>query len=277
MMQTIRTADVEWSYRRTGRDDAPTIVLLHGFTGCAEVWQDIADALSETHHCVIPDLPGHGNTVGPTAPEECTLDRAAGRLSQFCDELGLRGVAVWGYSMGGRLALQWALLDPGRISALILESASPGIAEPGEREARRLADNQLADRIASIGVAAFAEEWMANPLFASQKELPEERRHLGRRLREKNTAAGLALSLRGMGTGVQTPLHDRLPHLSMPVLVLAGARDAKFCGIGDAMSGVIPRASFRIVSGAGHAVSWERPQTCVDIVRSFLERIEPPK
>jgi pimeloyl-ACP methyl ester carboxylesterase len=77
-----------------------------------------------------------------------------------------------------------------------------------------------------------------------------------------------------MGTGVQRPLHDHLRRLSMPVLILAGARDAKFCGIGDAMSGVIPHASFRIVSGAGHAVSWERPQTCVDIARSFLERID---
>jgi len=277
MMQTIRTSDIEWSYRRVGRDGAPTIVLLHGFTGCADVWQEVADALSDTYQCVIPDLPGHGNTVGPAEPGECTLERTAERLSQFCDELGLGRVVLWGYSMGGRLALQWATQAPDRISALILESASPGIADTGERESRRQADHQLADRIESIGVAAFADEWMANPLFASQQDLPVERRHLGRRLRERNTAAGLALSLRGMGTGVQVPIHDRLPHLPMPVLILAGARDAKFCAIGDAMSGVIPRASFRIVSGAGHAVSWERPQTCVDIVRSFLERIDPSR
>ena len=81
--------------------------------------------------------------------------------------------------MGGRLALALALRIPQRVRRLVLVSASPGLADAGERAARRAADEALADRIEAIGVEAFAREWAAQPLFAGQPAGGRRRRARG--------------------------------------------------------------------------------------------------
>ena len=68
--------------------------------------------------------------------------------------------------MGGRIALYTALTVP--VERLVLVGASPGIADPAERAARRAADDALADRIETLEIEAFAREWGSQPLFAGQ-------------------------------------------------------------------------------------------------------------
>ena len=97
----------------------------------------------------------------------------------------------------------------------------------------------LADEIERIGVGAFLERWLSQPLFAS---LDRSDGDIEARL--TNTAAGLASSLRLAGTGTQAPLWTRLGELAMPVLVVAGEHDAKFTAIGRRMADSIPDASF---------------------------------
>ena len=115
-----------------------------------------------------------------------------------------------GYSMGGRLALALALRIPQRVRRLVLVSASPGLADDGERAARRAADEALADRIEAIGVEAFAREWAAQPLFAGQ---PPEVAAAAHADRLRRSAAEHAAQLRGLGTGVMPPLWERLGEL----------------------------------------------------------------
>ena len=107
----------------------------------------------------------------------------------------------------------------------MLEGASPGIADAAEREARRASDAALAGRIERDGVEAFVDEWERVPLFASQLALPAEARAAVRATRLAQRAHGLANSLRGMGAGAQAPLHDRLPSIAAPTLLLAGSLD----------------------------------------------------
>ena len=107
----------------------------------------------------------------------------------------------------------------------MLVSASPGLADPGERAARREADAALADRIEAIGAEAFAREWAAQPLFAGQ---PPEVAAAAHADRLRRSAAEHAAQLRGLGTGVMPPLWDRLGELAMPVTLVVGERDAKF-------------------------------------------------
>ncbi len=135
-----------------------------------------------------------------------------------------------------------------------------------ERAARRAADEQLATELERDGVAQFLERWLAQPLFAS---LPPEAAGLDDRLR--NTAAGLASSLRLAGTGTQQPLWDQLAELSMPVLVVAGERDDKFSAIGSRIAEAIgPNATFALVPGAGHACHLEQPDEFLPVLREWL-------
>jgi 2-succinyl-6-hydroxy-2,4-cyclohexadiene-1-carboxylate synthase len=170
-----------------------------------------------------------------------------------------------GYSMGGRIALSIAL-DPaarGRISRLILIGASPGIADPDERRARRTADDALADRIEGEGIEAFASTWSSLPLFADQPPDVAAAAHAGRL---QQSPAGLAAALRGLGTGVMEPLWDRLPRLTIPVALVVGERDAKFRAISERMAELLPDATLRVVPGAGHAAQLEAPAAVADLL-----------
>jgi 2-succinyl-6-hydroxy-2,4-cyclohexadiene-1-carboxylate synthase len=139
----------------------------------------------------------------------------------------------------------------------VLVGASPGLADAAEREARRAADEALAARIEEVGVEAFAAEWGAQPLFEGQDERVAAAAHADRL---RNTPAGLAAALRGLGTGVMPPLWDRLGELAIPVTLVVGERDEKFRAIAERMAAVIPDCRLEVVAGAGHAVQLERPE-----------------
>ena len=227
----------------------PDLVLLHGFTQTGRSWQPIAHALAGRYRPAAPDLPGHG-------------DFAERRPASFtaCDAY-LRALSdgpftLCGYSMGGRIALHAAFALADRLDRLVLIGASPGIEDPGERAARRAADDALADRIEAIGVKAFAREWAALPLWAGQPETVAAAAYADRL---RNTPEGLAAALRGLGTGVMDPLWDALPSLAVPVTLAVGERDEKFRAIAERMAGLLPRAELEIVPGAGHAAQLEQP------------------
>jgi pimeloyl-ACP methyl ester carboxylesterase len=165
--------------------------------------------------------------------------------------------------MGARTCLHLALLRPDVVTALVLLGGTAGIDDPDERAARRTADDALADRLERIGTEAFLDEWLAQPLFAG---LPPE----GRGARSAD-AAGLAWSLRLAGTGTQEPLWSRLAELTMPVLVVAGERDARFRALGDRLvAGIGAGATMAVVPDAGHAAHLERPEAFLALVRPWL-------
>jgi 2-succinyl-6-hydroxy-2,4-cyclohexadiene-1-carboxylate synthase len=256
--------------RGAANKDGPALVMLHGFTGSAAGWGNLLDMLAAYGLWVIAiDLPGHGQSDAPRDPQRYRIERCREDIVAALRELGVKrgAAALLGYSMGGRIALYTAF--SGFFQALMLESASPGLEDPVEREQRRASDEELAASIERDGVQAFVERWEQLPLFASQGRLPPGIREALRRQRLNNRAGGLAQSLRGAGTGVQPPLHDRLPALHIPVLLIAGALDTKFAAIARSMAQALPQAHLRIVPGAGHAVHLERPEEFVSVVGEF--------
>src|SRR6266851_3776887 len=256
--------------RGEARNSAQTLILLHGFTGSAAAWGHQLDTLSDYGLRIIAlDLLGHGQSDAPDDPQRYTIERCQQDILAGLQELGVsKGQAtILGYSMGGRIALYTAF--SGFFRALILESASPGLEDPAEREQRRLSDEALAASIERDGVQAFIERWEKLPLFASQRTLPFESREALRRQRLQNSATGLAQSLRGVGIGVQPSLYARLPMLHVPVLLIAGELDTKFTAIARHMAQALPQAQLHIVSGAGHTVHLERPEEFASLIWNF--------
>jgi 2-succinyl-6-hydroxy-2,4-cyclohexadiene-1-carboxylate synthase len=226
------------------------LVLLHGFTQTRQSWRRTVAALGGRYRALAPDLPGHGQ-----AAERRPASFAA--CAAYVRALAGERCVLAGYSMGGRIALHTALAVPGLVDRLVLIGASPGLADPAEREARRRADEALADRIEAIGATAFAEEWGAQALFSGQDERVAAAAHADRL---RNTPEGLAAALRGLGTGVMAPLWDRLPQLAIPVTLVVGERDAKFRAVAERMAAALPDARLHVVEGAGHAAQLERPE-----------------
>lgn len=242
---------------RTGA--GPRLVLVHGFTQTAACWGAEADALAADHEVVRVDAPGHGRSA------EVAADLEAGGRSL----LAVGGVATYlGYSMGARLCLHAALADPSLVRGLVLLGATAGIDDPTERAERRASDEVLARRLETEGVAAFLDTWLAQPLFAG---IPTERSFRAERL--ANTPAGLASSLRLAGTGAQPSRWAELGRLTMPVLVVAGEKDAKFAALAQRLvESIGSSATLALIPDAGHAAHLEQPDGFLAAVRPWLTR-----
>lgn len=238
-------------------EGADRLVLVHGFTQTARCWGPFGADLTEHHDVWAVDAPGHGRSseVRADLVEGAALLGAAGGPATYV-----------GYSMGGRLTLHLALAQPELVERLVLIGATPGIEDDTERAGRRAADDALADHLEDIGVDAFLDEWLAQPLFAG---LSPAAAGLGERRR--NTVAGLASSLRWAGTGTQEPLWEDLRRLTMPVLLVVGADDTKFLSIAERMADRIgPTATIAAVPAAGHSAHLERPVEAAEAVRAWL-------
>jgi len=257
--------------------DASRLVLAHGFTQTAGSWAVLAPVLRRLiggAEIVAVDLPGHGAATAVRADLWGSADHLVAH--------GGRATYV-GYSMGGRVALHAALAHPSDVERLVLIGATAGIDDPNDRAARRAADEELADRIERIGVESFVDEWLANPLFDGLTDVTAMRAD-----RLRNTAAGLAASLRLTGTGTQTPLWDRLGSIAVPVLVLAGARDIKFRALGERLAATLPEIvpqddgyflidGLAVLRDINRALGWDLPtngpKTLNGLVLEHLEAI----
>lgn len=249
--------------------DGFPLMALHGFTGSAATWRPFA-ASWPRHRIIAVDLIGHGASDAPADESRYTMAHCTADLAALLDALDVERAALLGYSMGGRVALQFALAAPERIAALVLESASPGIDDAGDRTTRVAADRALADGIERDGIKVFVDRWEALPMWATQAALPEPVRQRLRAQRLHNSTAGLANSLRGMGAGAQEPVLNRLGELRMPVLLIAGEEDAKYRQLAHDMRERIRDAHINIAEGAGHAAHLERPAAFAPLVKEFL-------
>jgi 2-succinyl-6-hydroxy-2,4-cyclohexadiene-1-carboxylate synthase len=217
------------------------LLLLHGFTATGRSWDPVRRLLDAQRYpdVLAPDL------RSPSIPAQVDALRQDGPY------------ALAGYSMGGRIALHLALAQPDLVRRLVLISTTAGIEDPRERADRRAADERLADEIERDGVEAFAGRWAAQPLFAGQ---PPSVAAAARADRLSHDARSLAEVLRSLGTGVMTPVWERLDEVTAPTVVLAGERDEKFRTLGERLAAALPRGELRVVEGAGHALHLERPE-----------------
>lgn len=250
--------------------DGPPLLLLHGFTGAASNWGPFISSWSQRFKVIRVDLIGHGVTDAPTDTKRYSMMQAVCDMVSVLDKLSIEKASILGYSMGGRLALATAVRYPERINALLLESSSPGLRTEQERRDRVQRDEALANCIEQDGVGSFIDRWEKLPLFATQRE---QDRDILRHQRMKNNPTGLAGSLRGMGTGAQESLWGALLSLHLPVRLVAGALDDKFCGIAGEMDHALPNSQVITVPDAGHAVHVEKPRSFDKIVMKCFYKI----
>lgn len=241
-----------------------TLVLLHGFLGSSREWQPLARDLAKVARVHAPDLPGHGGAL-QLDEVAYTLAGAAARIAQDLPQ----DYVLYGYSMGGRLALHMVCSALAKPRALILESASAGL-EDG-REARMASDAAWAKRLESEPLNDVLRDWYQQPVFASLGQ----GQALEAMLASRSSGDGreLARSLRGMSVARQPSHWDDLHRIDIPVLCIAGAADPAYCKSMQRMADLCPGAEMRIVPRAGHNVHAARPDAVCEAVKTFLERV----
>ncbi len=250
--------------------DAPLVVFLHGFFGAGADFSHVVRTCCRSFRCVTVDLPGHGRSDTPDDPRRYALPETAADLAELLDYFQRETASLVGYSMGGRSALAFAAHFPKRVRSLALESASPGLASPASRRARRQHDEALAARFLATGLDRMVEVWENQPLFFSQRTLSAEQRASQRAVRLRQRPFGLANSLLGAGTGAQPSYWGSLARLRCPVLLVTGGQDEKFTRIAERMAGLLPHCKHAQCVRAGHNVHLEEPDWYAEQVCDFL-------
>lgn len=261
----------KWRLHRGGTPDGVPMLMLHGFMGSGNVWIPIIGSFSEDFSCLAPDLPGHGQTRANL--EQLSFDTVAESLVALGQSEFTRPPVLVGYSMGGRLALYTALKYPDRFSALVLESASGGIADPAEQENRLALDTERAADLRRMPFPSFLKEWYKQPLYDSLRMRPGLVENIiGKK--SGGDSEQLAEVIVRLSPGNQPPLWDKLLAWRMPTLVVAGELDTKYAEQAARMAEGLPDSRLEIIPDAGHIVHLEQRDRFIAVLKSFLrERI----
>jgi 2-succinyl-6-hydroxy-2,4-cyclohexadiene-1-carboxylate synthase len=250
-----------------------TILFLHGFTGSANDWQDAAQKIDKRFNKIALDLIGHGKSSSPTSVNYYMGDSLSNQIEQVINHLRLKEVVICGYSMGGRVALNFAVAKPELVKGLILESASPGIKNQKEKEERKKSDEELAAYIGNNSLEDFAVMWLDQELFGTLRRFSNDRLKRIREEKAKNSKIGLANSLLGFGTGVMPFLAPELSKLKFPTFLITGGLDDKFTQINQNLKKLSSTIKHKIISTSGHNTHLEEPKKFIDAVNGFLSSL----
>lgn len=246
----------------------PTVVFLHGFLGSGDVFLPLLRHLGNQINPILIDLPGHGFTIYPNDPKRYQLPQQLHDLHAVIESCTDGPYVLYGYSMGGRLALRYALSFQNGLKGLVLESTSPGIQGLGSSRERVTLDAQRAAEILD-NYPAFLSQWNSLPMFAGGKpDTSDLERYLTIQARQDPTS--IANSLIGFGAGLMPDVRARLKHLQIPVLLIAGGYDPVYVRSAGMMESLIPVSKKVVISTAAHRVHLDAPQTISDHLSTFI-------
>jgi pimeloyl-ACP methyl ester carboxylesterase len=248
----------------------PPLVLVHGLTGAAVNFAELAGLLARRHRVLVPDLPGHGCSAPlPAAP---SLAAYADRVRLLAEQEGMLPAVLVGHSLGGLVALRFAARHPADVKAVVL-AGSAGISSAtrwAERWLTLFGVLRLGRKVAPIRrqVArspllrelVFGHVSASDPQALSQLAV-EGFLASGRLHTDTRTCARLL---------VRDDPRAELHRVNCPVLVLSGARDRQI-GVGDAFE--LARrlhAPLRVIADCGHLLVGERPDACAAAIEDFL-------
>jgi pimeloyl-ACP methyl ester carboxylesterase len=251
--------------------DGPPLVLLHGLTGAAPNWVELAPALARTRRVLVPELPGHGASAAlPAAP---SLDAYADRVRLVAEREAVLPAPFVGHSLGGLIALRLAVSRADSVAGVVLAAAA-GISSSTRAAELWLAFagfTRPARKVAPFRRSIARRRLLRDAVFGrfevgdSRSLSPEAVEGLlgSSRLHTDVISAGKAL-VRG------DPRLD-LERVRCPCLVLWGARDRQV-PVADAFEYARRlRAPLRLIADCGHLLIAERPEACAAAIEDFLD------
>lgn len=237
------------------------VVFIHGFTLDSTMWDDQWEVFAERYRVIRYDSRGFGKSSVPAGSFSHQDD-----LRALLDKLGVGRFHAVGLSMGGAIALDYAVLRPGDLLSLTLVDSGLG-------GALSRAAGSHAELYRTRGLGAAKEAWMASDLFASLDLQPATKARVGRMVEDYS---GWHWMNPIPQIVPEPPSAERLDSISVPTLVIVGALDAPRMLENAEKLATIPAARKEVVEGAGHMANMEQPAAVNALILDFLSGIPKP-
>lgn len=247
-------------------DGEQTLVLIHAGIANLDIWDEQMPVFAERYKTLRYDVRGWGETPDPAGKYTDHSD-----LDALLEHLDIQQAAVLGNSNGGRIAIDFALSFPERMSKLILVApALGGFDYPDDSFIEQhSAQHKVVLKAGDIELAAEIEAlmWLDGPNRSPhQVDAKVRQRALALILHTLNLPEG-----EGEGSIAQPPAAGRLKEISVPTLVIMGDQDVELLfPVADALENEIPNAKMVTMQGVAHLPSLEKPEQFNQIVLDFL-------
>ncbi len=256
-----------------------TLVLIHGLGSYGPVWKNNAESLAQHHRVIVLDLPGYGRSDKPPAPYSMTY--FAQNVHALLAELDVRDPVLVGHSMGGQIAMTYALKYPDEYAALVLTSPA-GFEEFEDGEAK-----WLANAVTPAFTCAADDEAVYVRTAGNFHRMPKDAKFMvDDRIATKTSpdfpdyCVAVSRSVAGM---LDEPVYAQLPEIAKPVLVLFGKHDnlipnpflhgGSTVRLAEEAVARLPDADLVVLPRAGHMAQFEAADAWNAEVERFVSRL----
>lgn len=249
----------------------PTLVLIHGLSGCWQNWLENIPHFAHRHRVVAVDLAGFGDSELPH--EEISIPGYGRFIDSFLGEIGIERATLVGNSMGGFIAAETAIAHPSRVEKLVLVSAA-GLVRTGNAQLNALERAARLFQPAMAAIMARREHVVRRPrlrrvIFAGVVKYPQ--RLAPELFYEVASGAGKPGFLDALNATMAYDFRDRLPEISVPTLIVWGRNDRVVPVAGAyEYEKLIPGARLVVWEETGHLPMLERPGQFNKLVDGFL-------
>jgi pimeloyl-ACP methyl ester carboxylesterase len=269
----IRVGEIEMEYEEHGAGDRP-FVLVHGFTGSRDDWKEHLPRLAKRGRTIAVDQRGHGGSTNTGDAASYRIDQLVDDLAGFLDSVGAPEVDLLGHSMGGAVAMRFALAHQGRVHSLILmdtmSESIPGDAHKFLAIAAKIAREQGMEALYQLTRAA-SERNESTPPSVKRLIAADPEDYWGRS-RMKNVAMDpVAFEALGAALGATPGVTDRLVEIACPTTVIVGAEDKPFVKPSEVMVKKIPGARLVVIPDGAHCPQVENPEPWIAAVEAHLD------
>ncbi len=264
-MNGLRFHYVDW-----GKVNHQPLLLLHGFTGHARVWDDSALIMREKYHVLALNQRGHGDSQW--SENACySLDDHFADITRFIDILNLSDLVLVGHSMGGRNALFYTACHSEKVSRLILVDSRPGNSDKAANALKRHI-NELPSQVKSyqdiIPAAQKLYPYLSAEMCLHMAKYGFKKQSNGTYVSKCDMRMGLKAERFECSTEELWPF---MKNISCPTLIVRGEKSA-FLSLEETkkMCEVLPNAIWKEIPDASHMPAQENPDVFNKVVLDFL-------
>jgi len=274
-VRKVAVRDIEMEVEEAGAGER-ALVLVHGFTGSRDDFREQLPPLAALGRTLALDQRGHGGSTNSGKHELYTVANLVDDLAAAFDALGLERADLLGHSLGGAVALRFALAHPDRLASLVLLDTS---AQPIRMRFSESTRASIASFAREHGMGALAkrtrEMVVANPAAVppsarrAQERMGEEV-FWQRILRKHEAMDPVAWDALSAEMGRLESSLDRLGEIRCPTTILVGAEDTPFLAPSDEMEKRIAGARRVTIPDAAHSPQLENPAAWLEALRAHL-------